>query len=166
MVNPIHRSRFTNANPKKDTRAKHDSRITYWDILAWVHRTNKLSTKTKTSGIHSGCWNLLGTPVSRLYIALLNLKTNTPKPAFKLCLYHCPISDHYYYSSAFISSGIRKRRRINTLNLYFQKYSYPRSIGFIISNEFCERFSFYGMKSKRCFYICTQVCTELFTNFE
>lgn len=27
------------------------------------------------------------------------------------------------------------------------KKSFPRSVTFIISNEFCERFSFYGMKS-------------------
>ena len=29
-----------------------------------------------------------------------------------------------------------------------KKYPYPKSILFIISTEFCERFSFYGMKSK------------------
>ena len=29
-----------------------------------------------------------------------------------------------------------------------KKYPYPKAILFIISTEFCERFSFYGMKSK------------------
>ena len=29
-----------------------------------------------------------------------------------------------------------------------KKYPYPKSVFFIISTEFCERFSFYGMKSK------------------
>lgn len=29
-----------------------------------------------------------------------------------------------------------------------KKLPYPKSIGFIISNEFCERFCFYGMRSK------------------
>ena len=28
------------------------------------------------------------------------------------------------------------------------KYPYPKSVFFIISTEFCERFSYYGMKSK------------------
>ena len=28
------------------------------------------------------------------------------------------------------------------------KYPYPKSVFFIISTELCERFSFYGMKSK------------------
>ncbi|CAG2069552.1 unnamed protein product, partial [Timema podura] len=28
------------------------------------------------------------------------------------------------------------------------KLKYPRSVFFIISNEFCERFSYYGMRSK------------------
>ena len=32
-----------------------------------------------------------------------------------------------------------------------KKYPYPKSIGFIISTEFCERFSYYGMKSKNIF---------------
>ena len=29
-----------------------------------------------------------------------------------------------------------------------KKYPYPKSILFIISTEFCERFSFHGMESK------------------
>ena len=29
-----------------------------------------------------------------------------------------------------------------------KKYPYPKSVLFIISTEFCERFSYYGMKSK------------------
>ena len=28
------------------------------------------------------------------------------------------------------------------------RYPYPKSVFFIISTEFCERFSYYGMKSK------------------
>ena len=30
-----------------------------------------------------------------------------------------------------------------------KKYPYPKSVFFIISTEFCERFSFYGMKSEQ-----------------
>jgi hypothetical protein len=30
------------------------------------------------------------------------------------------------------------------------KFPYPKAVFFIISTEFCERFSFYGMKSKSC----------------
>ena len=42
-----------------------------------------------------------------------------------------------------------------------KKYPYPKSVFFIISTEFCERFSFYGMKSKSKletfeFYKCTE----------
>lgn len=33
------------------------------------------------------------------------------------------------------------------------KYKYPRSIPFIISNEFCERFNFYGMKAILVIYL-------------
>ena len=29
-----------------------------------------------------------------------------------------------------------------------KKYPYPKGIPFIVSTEFCERFSYYGMKSK------------------
>lgn len=29
-----------------------------------------------------------------------------------------------------------------------QKLKYPKQIGFIISNEFCERFNYYGMRSE------------------
>ncbi len=32
--------------------------------------------------------------------------------------------------------------------LFFQKLPYPKSIWFIVGNEFCERFSYYGMKGK------------------
>ena len=35
-----------------------------------------------------------------------------------------------------------------TSNLSFtQKLKYPRSVFFIIVNEFCERFNYYGMRS-------------------
>ena len=33
-----------------------------------------------------------------------------------------------------------------------QKLPYPKSILFIVGNEFCERFSYYGMKGKNRFY--------------
>lgn len=33
------------------------------------------------------------------------------------------------------------------------KYKYPRAIPFIISNEFCERFNFYGMKAILVIYL-------------
>ena len=36
--------------------------------------------------------------------------------------------------------------------LIFQKLPYPKSILFIVGNEFCERFSYYGMKGKNIFY--------------
>lgn len=29
-----------------------------------------------------------------------------------------------------------------------EKLKYPRSIPFIVSNEFCERFNYYGMRSE------------------
>ena len=32
--------------------------------------------------------------------------------------------------------------------LHFQKLPYPKSVFFIVGNEFCERFSYYGMKGK------------------
>ncbi|XP_077302119.1 peptide transporter family 1-like [Arctopsyche grandis] len=34
-----------------------------------------------------------------------------------------------------------------------RKYPYPKSIGFIITNEFCERFSFYGMRTILSLYL-------------
>lgn len=33
------------------------------------------------------------------------------------------------------------------------KVKYPRSIVFIISNEFCERFNYYGMRSEYGFHL-------------
>lgn len=33
-------------------------------------------------------------------------------------------------------------------HFYFQPSDYPKSVGFIISNEFCERFNYYGLRSK------------------
>lgn len=48
--------------------------------------------------------------------------------------------------------------------LLFQRSRYPKSIAFIVSNEFCERFSFYGMKSE-CIFILTDVFViHLFIN--
>ena len=31
-------------------------------------------------------------------------------------------------------------------SFFFQKLPYPKQIYFIVGNEFCERFSYYGMK--------------------
>ena len=45
----------------------------------------------------------------------------------------------------------RRRNHVTQINasyFRFQKLPYPRSIWFIVGNEFCERFSFYGMKGK------------------
>ena len=35
-----------------------------------------------------------------------------------------------------------------------KKYRYPFSVFFIISNEFCERFNYYGMRSMLCLTTC------------
>ena len=35
----------------------------------------------------------------------------------------------------------------------FQKLRYPYSVFFIVGNEFCERFSYYGMKSILSLYL-------------
>ena len=37
--------------------------------------------------------------------------------------------------------------------LYLQKLKYPYSVFFIVGNEFCERFSYYGMKSILSLYL-------------
>ena len=44
-----------------------------------------------------------------------------------------------------------------------QKLPYPRAVFFIISTEFCERFSFYGMKSKRHLFRKNQLATKINT---
>lgn len=36
----------------------------------------------------------------------------------------------------------------NVENAALEKIPYPKRVFFIIGNEFCERFNFYGMKSK------------------
>ncbi|OXU26213.1 hypothetical protein TSAR_013684 [Trichomalopsis sarcophagae] len=36
---------------------------------------------------------------------------------------------------------------------FFQKLKYPKSVFFIICNEFCERFSYYGMRTVLSFYL-------------
>ena len=38
-----------------------------------------------------------------------------------------------------------------------KKLKYPRAIPFIISNEFCERFNFYGMKAILVLYLTRQL---------
>ena len=35
-----------------------------------------------------------------------------------------------------------------TVFLTFQKLPYPKQVWFIVGNEFCERFSYYGMNGK------------------
>lgn len=37
----------------------------------------------------------------------------------------------------------------NDTSFNLQKLKYPKSVFFIIVNEFCERFNYYGMKSKK-----------------
>ena len=49
-------------------------------------------------------------------------------------LFLVSIHVHYFYKLSLCS---------------FQKLPYPKAIWFIVGNEFCERFSFYGMKSKQ-----------------
>ena len=49
----------------------------------------------------------------------------------------------------------------------FQKLRYPYSVFFIVGNEFCERFSYYGMKSILSLYLkkklkFSEVSTPLF----
>ena len=36
---------------------------------------------------------------------------------------------------------------------FFQKLPYPKSVWFIVGNEFCERFSYYGMKAVLAIYL-------------
>ena len=40
-----------------------------------------------------------------------------------------------------------KEKEAGSDGIVQKKYPYPKSVFFIISTEFCERFSFYGMKS-------------------
>ena len=47
-----------------------------------------------------------------------------------------------------ISKAELKIIEISSFFVIFQRLPYPKSIGFIVGNEFCERFSFYGMKGK------------------
>lgn len=51
---------------------------------------------------------------------------------------------HFSKWKSYFTFGANFANRI----LLFQRSRYPKSIAFIVSNEFCERFSFYGMKSK------------------
>ena len=47
-----------------------------------------------------------------------------------------------------ISSSKENEDAVNIEGKDDKKYPYPKSVLFIISTEFCERFSYYGMKSK------------------
>ena len=53
----------------------------------------------------------------------------------------------------------------------FQKLPYPKSLFFIIGNEFCERFSYYGMKAilvlyfKQKLHFSEDVSTEVYHAF-
>lgn len=76
-------------------------------------------------------------------------------------LKHSYIKSHAYvlgYSSGFeieqtanhIQSFVlfRKKNIIILISTFFhfQKLKYPKSVAFIICNEFCERFNYYGMR--------------------
>lgn len=60
---------------------------------------------------------------------------------------------------------------INVVNLIFQKLPFPKSLFFIIGNEFCERFSYYGMKAilvlyfKQKLHFSEDVSTEVYHAF-
>lgn len=47
-------------------------------------------------------------------------------------------------------------------NFSLQKLKYPKSVAFIICNEFCERFNFYGMRSE---YFCAISSIALFQSY-
>ena len=51
-------------------------------------------------------------------------------------------------SESDISSSKGREDAVNIEEKDNKKYPYPKSVLFIISTEFCERFSYYGMKSK------------------
>jgi len=46
-----------------------------------------------------------------------------------------------------MSKAKEKESQMIEENATLQKLPYPKSVFFIISTEFCERFSFYGMKT-------------------
>lgn len=60
------------------------------------------------------------------------------------CLY--TIVSELYVSECYIKICIRANQ-VHLL-FYLQPVKYPKAVGFIISNEFCERFNYYGMRSK------------------
>lgn len=46
------------------------------------------------------------------------------------------------------SEELKEETHINTIENGESKTKYPLQVFFIVSNEFCERFNFYGMRSK------------------
>lgn len=56
-----------------------------------------------------------------------------------LAFFHVSFSSRIARNNLYVS--------ISCISKILQKLKYPRSIFFIISNEFCERFSYYGMRS-------------------
>lgn len=54
-----------------------------------------------------------------------------------------------------IEEEINKNNKEN-LNIFTRFQYYPKSIFFILGNEFCERFSFYGMRAILMLYIITE----------
>jgi solute carrier family 15 oligopeptide transporter 1 len=52
---------------------------------------------------------------------------------------------HYYFQ--FVDSS-NKTDSLNEAEGVTKKTKYPFSVFFIVSNEFCERFNYYGMRSK------------------
>ena len=65
--------------------------------------------------------------------------------------------ERHYESEPDISSSKGREDAVNIEEKDDKKYPYPKSVLFIISTEFCERFSYYGMKSKT-IYINKNIC--------
>ena len=55
---------------------------------------------------------------------------------------------HSTYNFQFFIAETEDKTKNETNEEDKKKYPYPKSVFLIISTEFCERFSFYGMKSK------------------
>lgn len=53
-----------------------------------------------------------------------------------------------YFNSYLTDNKPKEVEAETTLEGSEKKYKYPRSIPFIIVNEFCERFNYYGMRGK------------------
>lgn len=53
-----------------------------------------------------------------------------------------------------------KEKEVQDVEGELKKMKYPRSIGFIISNEFCERFNYYGMRTVLVLYLTQKLAYE------